>query len=72
MAEIQGIFPFLAASLCQVRLFHLDENSALESRAPDSQNGLSGGESAPGGLVIEVLPERSTRVVRNGPSCPAR
>jgi hypothetical protein len=39
----------LAASLCQVDLFHIRENSALESCAPDSQNELSGGESAPGG-----------------------
>jgi hypothetical protein len=49
MAEIQGFLPVLAASLCQASLFHIDENSSLESRAPDSQNGLSGGESAPGG-----------------------
>jgi hypothetical protein len=48
-AKIRGIWADLAASLCQASLFHIDENSALESRAPDSQNDLSGGESAPGG-----------------------
>jgi hypothetical protein len=48
-AEIRGLLPVLAASLCQASLFHIDENSALESRASDFQNELSGGESAPGG-----------------------
>jgi len=48
-AEMRGFQAVLAASLCQARLFHIDENSSLESRASDSQNELSGGESAPGG-----------------------
>ena len=47
--EIRGFRTELVASLCQAGLFHIDENSALESCAPDSQNEVSGGESAPGG-----------------------
>jgi hypothetical protein len=47
--EISLFIRDLAASLCQARLFHIDENSALESSVRDFQNGLSGGESAPGG-----------------------
>jgi hypothetical protein len=49
IAQISGFPAKLATSLCQPRLFHIDENSPLESRAPDSQNEVSGGESAPGG-----------------------
>jgi hypothetical protein len=64
--------PKLAASLCQARLFHIDENSALESRAPDSQNELSGGESAPGGSDLRVLSVSRLLIARDGVSCPAK
>jgi hypothetical protein len=49
VAKNSHCMPDLAASLCQASLFHIDENSGLESRARDFQNDLSGGESAPGG-----------------------
>jgi hypothetical protein len=44
-----GFWPLSKAPLCQADLFHIDENSRLESRAAHFQKTLSGGESAPGG-----------------------
>jgi hypothetical protein len=59
---------FLAVSaqfLCQGSLFHFREKTALESFIGQSQEGLSGRESAPGAREKRSL-RRATRIGRTG------